>query len=79
MRMYCNLNGKMSLILGIFPASIGKKYFFFALGTIPETGVCFIGRKNTEIRGYTYKMACVQVTDSTTVLKLASNDCYDNV
>ena len=48
MRMYCNLNGKMSLMLGIFPASIGKKYFF-ALGTIPETEFGFIGRKTTEI------------------------------
>ena len=47
-RMNSNLNGKMSLILGIFPASIGKKTYFFALGTIPETGVGFIGRKITD-------------------------------
>ena len=44
--MNSNLNGKMSVILGIFPASIGKKTYFFALGTIPETGVGFIGRKS---------------------------------
>ena len=37
----------MSVILGIFPASIGKKTYFFALGTIPETGVGFIGKKIT--------------------------------
>ena len=43
--MNCNINGKMSLNFGIFPASIGKN--FFALGTIPETGVGFIGRKIT--------------------------------
>ena len=47
MRKNSNLNGKMSVILGIFPASIGKKRYFFALGTIPETGVGFIGRKIT--------------------------------
>ena len=29
-------------------------------------------------RGIPYKMACVQVTNSTTVLNLVSNDCYDN-
>ena len=30
-------------------ASIGKKTYFLALGTIPVTGVSFIGRKNTEL------------------------------
>ena len=39
----------MSLILGIFSASVGKKRYFLALGTIPKTGVGFIGRKITEL------------------------------
>ena len=32
---------------GNFIASIGKKTYFLALGTIPVTGVCFIARKIT--------------------------------
>ena len=29
-------------------ASVGKKTYFLALGTIPVTGVCFIARKITD-------------------------------
>ena len=42
---------------GIFFASIGGKTYFLALGTIPITGVCFIGRKITaltQFRGSSY-------------------------
>ena len=36
--------------IGNFFASIGKKTYFLALGTIPVTGVGFIARKNTELQ-----------------------------
>ena len=36
------------------------------------------GEESRKIRGYPYKMACVKVTNSTTVLNLVSYDCYDN-
>ena len=42
-----NFIGKLSLILGIFLAPIGKKRYFLALGKIQVTEVSFIGRKIT--------------------------------
>ena len=39
--------GKILFILGIYLLQLGKKTYFLALGTIPMTGVGFIGRKIT--------------------------------
>ena len=49
--MLSNFEDWESIIhFGNFFASIGKKTYFLALGTIPVTGVGFIARKITEAR-----------------------------
>ena len=64
-------------------ASIGKKTYFLALGTIPVTGVGFIGRKNTGyhplsfVVGAIYDIVVSQVCVCTIILSITNLKLID--
>ena len=64
-------------ILGFFFASIGKKTYFLALGTIPKKGVALIARKITEfILNYVYFAATYTRNNQKQSSYIWQHHCY---